>query len=116
MLFAPAALAPKSHGQSPWRSSSARKIGHLCRSQTAVGSAENLTIGTHEYRVTQALDPMPARLLDDQDFRFWIGGLQALDDDVVAARSCPQAGVERERLDRGAPSAESGPVHVNLAP
>src|SRR3954462_9493247 len=34
MLFAPAALAPKSHGQSPWRSSSARKIGHLCRSQT----------------------------------------------------------------------------------
>lgn len=34
LLFAPAALAPKSHSQSPWQSSSARKIGHLCRSQT----------------------------------------------------------------------------------
>src|SRR3954463_920342 len=34
VLFAPAALASKSHSQSPWRSSSTRKIGHLCRSQT----------------------------------------------------------------------------------
>src|SRR4051794_17675623 len=34
MLFAPAALAPKSHGQSPWRSSSARKIGHLYNHKT----------------------------------------------------------------------------------
>src|SRR3954467_3899819 len=33
VLFAPAALASKSHSQSPWRSSSTRKIGHLCRSQ-----------------------------------------------------------------------------------
>ena len=63
--------------------------------RTAVGSAENLTIGTHEYRVTQARDPMPAGLLDDQDFRFWIGGFKALDNDLLAARFCPQAGVEQ---------------------
>ena len=63
--------------------------------RTAVGSAENLTIGTHEDRVIQALDPMPAGFLDDQDFRVWIGDFETLDNDVLAARFCPQAGVEQ---------------------
>src|SRR3954453_14094510 len=40
VLFAPAALASKSHSQSPWRSSSTRNIGHLCRSQTIVERAK----------------------------------------------------------------------------
>src|SRR5215217_2539716 len=44
MLFAPAALAPKSHGQSPWRSSSARKIGHLYNHKTL----PVIALGQHE--------------------------------------------------------------------
>src|SRR5215207_6833707 len=62
---------------------------------TAVGSAEKLTIRTHEYRVTQALDLMPAGFLDDQDFRLRIGSFETLDNDLLAARFCPQAGVEQ---------------------
>ena len=38
---------------------------------------------------------MPAGLLDDQDFRVWIGGFETLDNDLLAARFCPQAGVEQ---------------------
>src|SRR6185503_15536817 len=34
VIFTPAPLAPKSHDQSPWRSSSARKIGHLYNHKT----------------------------------------------------------------------------------
>src|SRR3954471_12917468 len=32
----PTPLTAQPHDQSPWQSSSARKIGHLCRSQTLV--------------------------------------------------------------------------------
>src|SRR5690242_12638604 len=34
MLFTPTPLTAQPHDQSPWQSSSARKIGYLCRPQT----------------------------------------------------------------------------------
>src|SRR3954454_16901458 len=50
MLFAPAALAPKSHDQSPWRSSSARKIGHLYNHKTLLFSILAMVSGARSYR------------------------------------------------------------------